>query len=402
MGRGRRGGRAGRPRSGGRLPGQLGAGGDGGRGGQGGGGGARRGGGVGGDRPGGAGGGAAPGRGRGRGGRRRAGRRRRPPRWASRWPTPAAASRRASAPCDSTRSWLRCAAGGPCTAGATRSTSWPAAARRGRRDHPVERPGGGLLRAARRGPGHRQRGALQAERADPGDRLAAGQGAGLGAAGRGAVAAHRRRRGGRGAGRRRRWTWSRTSAPPPPAGRSPRPAARTGAKVLLENGGSDPLVVDADVDPVWAAGQAALGAFANAGQICVAVERIYVHRDVAEDFVDALVERAEALRTGPGRDPGTELGPLVDRRHRDHVHGQVTAAVARGGAGAHRRRRCRTGRGRSTRRPWSPTAGTTCRWSARRPSGRSPRWWWWTRSPRRCAAPPTRRTGWPPRCSPGR
>ncbi|WP_229398251.1 aldehyde dehydrogenase family protein [Micromonospora okii] len=107
-------------------------------------------------------------------------------------------------------------------------------------------------------------------------------------------------------------------------------AARSGAKALLENGGSDPLVVDADVDPVWAAGQAALGAFANAGQICVAVERIYAHRDVAEDFADALVGRAEALRVGAGRDPATELGPLVDRRHRDHVHGQVTAAVAEG------------------------------------------------------------------------
>ncbi|MEU5938098.1 aldehyde dehydrogenase family protein [Micromonospora sp. NPDC047548] len=106
--------------------------------------------------------------------------------------------------------------------------------------------------------------------------------------------------------------------------------ARTGAKALLENGGSDPLIVDAGVDPVWAAGQAAIGSFANAGQICVAVERIYAHRDVAEDFVDALVERARALRAGPGRDPETELGPLVDRRHRDHVHGQVTAAVAEG------------------------------------------------------------------------
>ncbi|MDZ5447022.1 aldehyde dehydrogenase family protein [Micromonospora sp. 4G57] len=106
--------------------------------------------------------------------------------------------------------------------------------------------------------------------------------------------------------------------------------ARTGAKVLLENGGSDALVVDSDVDPVWAAEQAALGCFANAGQICVAVERIYVHREVAEDFVDALTQRAEALTMGPGRDPGTQLGPLVDRRHRDHVHGQVTAATAEG------------------------------------------------------------------------
>ncbi|WP_084557815.1 aldehyde dehydrogenase family protein [Couchioplanes caeruleus] len=96
--------------------------------------------------------------------------------------------------------------------------------------------------------------------------------------------------------------------------------ARTGAKALLENGGSDPLVVDADVDPEWAAQQAALGAFANSGQICVAVERIYVHRDVAEPFLAAL--GAEARRW--------TIGPLVDTRLRDAVHAQVSDAVAAG------------------------------------------------------------------------
>ncbi|GAA1747388.1 aldehyde dehydrogenase family protein [Luedemannella helvata] len=109
-----------------------------------------------------------------------------------------------------------------------------------------------------------------------------------------------------------------------------RAAAGTGAKVLLENGGSDPLVVDETVDPAWAAEQAALGAFANAGQICVAVERVYVVREVAYDFLSALVERAQALRMGPGSDPSTQLGALVDRRLRDEVHRQVSAAVADG------------------------------------------------------------------------
>ncbi|MEV4628562.1 aldehyde dehydrogenase family protein [Micromonospora sp. NPDC049523] len=106
--------------------------------------------------------------------------------------------------------------------------------------------------------------------------------------------------------------------------------ATTGAKALLENGGSDPLIVDGDVDPRWAAEQAALGAFTNSGQLCVAVERIYVLREVADEFVDALVARAEALRVGPGRDPGTEVGPLVDRRQRAMVDAQVRAAVADG------------------------------------------------------------------------
>jgi acyl-CoA reductase-like NAD-dependent aldehyde dehydrogenase len=109
-----------------------------------------------------------------------------------------------------------------------------------------------------------------------------------------------------------------------------RACAGTGAKVLLENGGNDPLIVDADVDPQWAAGQAALGAFANAGQICVAVERIYVHECLAAQFLEALVARARRLRTGPGLDPATELGPLVDRRLRASVHAQVTAALDAG------------------------------------------------------------------------
>jgi succinate-semialdehyde dehydrogenase/glutarate-semialdehyde dehydrogenase len=107
-------------------------------------------------------------------------------------------------------------------------------------------------------------------------------------------------------------------------------AAENGVKTLLENGGNDPLIVDADVDPEWAAGQAALGCFANAGQICTSVERVYVLADVAERFLAALVARAEALVPGPGRDPATTLGPLVDRRQRDVVHGHVSAAVAGG------------------------------------------------------------------------
>jgi succinate-semialdehyde dehydrogenase/glutarate-semialdehyde dehydrogenase len=98
--------------------------------------------------------------------------------------------------------------------------------------------------------------------------------------------------------------------------------ARTGAKALLENGGSDPLIVDADVDPGWAAEQAALGAFANSGQICVAVERIYAHRSVAEPFLEALAAEADSW--------ATRIGPLVDRRLRDTVDDQVQRAIKDG------------------------------------------------------------------------
>jgi acyl-CoA reductase-like NAD-dependent aldehyde dehydrogenase len=98
--------------------------------------------------------------------------------------------------------------------------------------------------------------------------------------------------------------------------------ARTGVKALLENGGDDALIIDAGVDPRWAAEQAALGAFVNSGQICVSVERIYAHRVVAEPFLEALA--GEADRWTP------RLGPLVDRRLRDAVDDQVQRALKEG------------------------------------------------------------------------
>ena len=108
-------------------------------------------------------------------------------------------------------------------------------------------------------------------------------------------------------------------------------------KAILELGGKDPLIVDAGVDPAWAARQAATGAFANCGQICTSVERVYVHQEVAAPFLDALVDEARALVVGPGLDPATDMGPLIDERQRRivdfHVHqaAEAGATVLTGG-----------------------------------------------------------------------
>jgi acyl-CoA reductase-like NAD-dependent aldehyde dehydrogenase len=102
-------------------------------------------------------------------------------------------------------------------------------------------------------------------------------------------------------------------------------ATRVG-KALLELGGKDALIVDEGVDPEWAAGEAASGAFANAGQVCTSVERIFVHRAVAEPFLEALTRRAESLRMGPGLEPETEMGPLIDDDQRARVHRHVEDA----------------------------------------------------------------------------
>ena len=103
--------------------------------------------------------------------------------------------------------------------------------------------------------------------------------------------------------------------------------AARGAKAVLELGGKDPLIVDAGVDPAWAGEQAAVGCFANAGQICTSIERIYVHAAVADAFLDELVARAKALRVGPGTDPSTDMGPLIDHGQRAVVAEHVRAAL---------------------------------------------------------------------------
>lgn len=105
-------------------------------------------------------------------------------------------------------------------------------------------------------------------------------------------------------------------------------AVSTGAHVIRENGGKDPLLVDEDVDPRWAAEQAAIGAFSNSGQICTSVERIYVHRAVAEQFCEALTEQAR----NRNRDGG--IAPLVDTRLRETVHAHVTEALQLGARAA--------------------------------------------------------------------
>ncbi len=107
-------------------------------------------------------------------------------------------------------------------------------------------------------------------------------------------------------------------------------ASTVDKKVLLELGGKDPLIVDAGVDPRWAAEQAASGAFANAGQVCTSVERIYAHEAIVEAFLDALAERARSMVVGEGLDPRTEMGPLIDHSQRSVVHRHVTEALAAG------------------------------------------------------------------------
>lgn len=99
---------------------------------------------------------------------------------------------------------------------------------------------------------------------------------------------------------------------------------------VLELGGKNPLIVAADA-PLEAAVPSALwSAFSNAGQKCTAASRIIVERPVLKAFTEAFVAAAAKLRVGPGIEPGTEVGPLVDRSGLEKVEQYVRYGLDEG------------------------------------------------------------------------
>lgn len=92
---------------------------------------------------------------------------------------------------------------------------------------------------------------------------------------------------------------------------------------VVELGGKSANIIFDDADLESAVDGALLGIFTNNGQQCLAGSRILVQRTVAADFIDAFVARARRIKVGDPRDPATVIGPLVSRRHRDHVLGFV-------------------------------------------------------------------------------
>jgi succinate-semialdehyde dehydrogenase/glutarate-semialdehyde dehydrogenase len=100
--------------------------------------------------------------------------------------------------------------------------------------------------------------------------------------------------------------------------------------VVLELGGKDPMLVLEDADIDVASSGAVWGAFVNAGQTCLSVERCYVHQSLYPVFLDACCEKARKLRVGNGMDPATEIGPMIHERQVRVVESQVADAKQRG------------------------------------------------------------------------
>lgn len=100
--------------------------------------------------------------------------------------------------------------------------------------------------------------------------------------------------------------------------------------VILELGGKDPMIVLEDVDVNVASSAAVWGAFMNAGQTCLSVERCYVHERIYEPFLKACVEKTNQLRVGRGDNEDTDVGPLIHQRQLKTVQQHVEDATSHG------------------------------------------------------------------------
>jgi acyl-CoA reductase-like NAD-dependent aldehyde dehydrogenase len=101
-------------------------------------------------------------------------------------------------------------------------------------------------------------------------------------------------------------------------------------RVGLELGGNAAAIVHSDANLAYAAQRIATGGFINAGQVCISVQRVLVHRPVFAEALAKILEAVRALRVGDPRDPATDVGPMIDRAKAEAAHRKVQEAVQQG------------------------------------------------------------------------
>ncbi len=101
-------------------------------------------------------------------------------------------------------------------------------------------------------------------------------------------------------------------------------------KLSLELGASCPVVILPDADIELAASAVAVGGYTNAGQVCIAVQRVLVDDAIAADFIDALVPRVESIRTGDPMKSETTMGCLISEKEAERVEATIRAETTNG------------------------------------------------------------------------
>jgi acyl-CoA reductase-like NAD-dependent aldehyde dehydrogenase len=102
-------------------------------------------------------------------------------------------------------------------------------------------------------------------------------------------------------------------------------------KVVLELGGNAGVIVDKTADLDWAVKRILVGAYAYAGQVCISVQRMFVHESIWDAFMDKFLAGVAGLKVGDPLDPTTDVGPMVDEHQAERTQRWVDEAVAMGG-----------------------------------------------------------------------
>ena len=101
-------------------------------------------------------------------------------------------------------------------------------------------------------------------------------------------------------------------------------------RVSLELGGNAAAVIHEDADLDHAARRIAQGGFSNAGQVCISVQRVLIHRPVFAVAVEKILSAVSGLKTGDPRDPASDVGPMIDRAKALEAHKKLLEAVGQG------------------------------------------------------------------------
>ncbi len=101
-------------------------------------------------------------------------------------------------------------------------------------------------------------------------------------------------------------------------------------RVTLELGGKSPVVIFGDADLSKAIPGTAMGIFGNAGQVCAAGSRLFVHESVRDEVMEGLAGFAKSLKLGSGLSPETQMGPLVSQVQFDRVSSYIESATSEG------------------------------------------------------------------------
>ncbi len=108
-------------------------------------------------------------------------------------------------------------------------------------------------------------------------------------------------------------------------------SAENFAEVSLELGGKSPFIVFEDADIESAVNGSIAGIFGATGQSCVAGSRLYLHEDIADEFLDSIVKLAAQIRIGDPLEEETQMGPLCTTAQLDHIEREVAFAQEQGG-----------------------------------------------------------------------